>query len=298
MWFTVKDRVFPISELVLTDNLASYHNVMSFTTIAKIYASEGVIHTDNLKYDVVITNQTRMDGGNMKVDCVTKTVRNAFNSVTAGYTGRTTVSKLFQKLGFRYNSNFDTNNTYFSIPQCSVTTLFDKLTKHASFCNGGGAHFYMAYDGTVHGFDYKLIMQKRKPVVLNCSILSEQIRTDWCDYTPSEFDIYYWDNNNGFKTDSLVLQKGFGKETVYVNDTTGIWKDVAKQELTNMFYNKWYNGHTMSVSPVLGVFPPLGTLVKINDSDKTFIVKGVSSLYSDLQDVPTTTLTLISNPDI
>ncbi len=298
MWFLVKDRAIPISDLVLTDNLASYHNVMSFTTIAKIYASEGVIQTDTSKYNVVITSQTRMDGDKMKVDCVTKSVRDAFNSVTAGYTGRTTVDKLFQKLGFKYESKYQTNNTYFSIPKCSITTLFDRLTKHASFSNGGGAHFYMAYDGMVHGFDYKLIKEKNKPVNLNCSILSEQIRTDWCDYTPSEFEIYYWDNNNNFKTENLVLQKGFGKETVHINDTTGVWRETAKQELTNTFYNKWYSGHTITVNTIMGVFPPLGTLVKLNDSDNTFIVKGVSSVYNDLQDVPTTTLILISNPTI
>lgn len=297
MWFLVKDRAMPISDLVLTDSLASYHNTMSFSTVSKIYASEGIIiQTDKVKYDVSIVGQTRMEGDKMKVDCVTKVVHDAFDSVTAGYTGRVTVDKLFQKLGFRYSSNFQTNNTYFSIPKCTVTSLFDRLTKHASFANGGGAHFYMAYDGTVHGFDYKLIKDKCKPMILSGTILSEQIRTDWSDYTPSEFEIYSWDNVNGFKTETLTLEKGFGKATVNISDTTGVWKDVAKQELTNTFYNKWYNGHTVTLSTTLGVFPPLGTLVKLNDTDKTFIVKGVSSMYNDLQDIPTTTVVLISNP--
>ena len=298
MWFIVKDRALPISDLVLTDNLAAYHNEISFTTVSKIYAADGVIETDFAKFNVRVVGQTRMDGDRMKVDCVTQDVHNTFDSVTAGYTGRTTVEKLFQKLGFKYHSDYQTNNTYFSIPECSVTSLFDMLTNHASFANGGGAHFYMAYDGTIHGFDYKLIMQKRNPVVLNCSIVAEQIRTDWCDFTPSEFEIYSWDNNNVPKSETLTLLKGFGKETVFINDTTGVWKDVAKQELTNSFYNKWYNSHTMTVTTDFGVIPPLGALVKVNDSDKTFIVKGVSLLYNDLQGVPTTTAVLIAEPTL
>lgn len=288
----------PIYDLVLTDSLASYHNTMSFTTISKIYAKEGVIQTDNVKYDVVVVGQTRMEGDKMKIDCVTKDVHDAFDSVTAGYTGRTTINNLLQKLGFNYQSLYQSNNTYFSIPKCTVTSLFDRLSKYASFANGGGAHFYMSYDGTVHGFDYKLIKEKSKPIRLNGNVLSEQIRTDWADYTPSEFEIYSWDNGNGFKTETLTLEKGFGKATVHINDTTGVWKDVAKQELANTFYNKWYNGHTVTISTALGVFPPIGTLVYLNDSDRTFIVKGVSSLYNDLQELPTTTVVLISNPTL
>ena len=296
MWFLVKNKTIPIFDLVLTDSLASYHNTISFTTVSKIYASEGIIQTDTIKYDVFVVNQTRMDNDKIKVDCVTKAVHDAFNSVTAGYVGTTTVNNLFKKLGFRYDSLYQTNNTYFSIPKCTVTSLFDKLTKYASFSNGGGAHFYMAYDGTVHGFDYKLIKEKSNAVTMNATILSEQIRTDWSDYTPSEFEIYSWNNKNEFKTENLVLEKGFGKATVHINDTTGKWNNVAKQELTNTFYNKWYNGHTVTVSTPLGVFPPLGTLIKLNDSDKTYIVKSVSSLYNDLQDIPATTIVLISNP--
>jgi hypothetical protein len=297
MWFTVKDKAIPIADLVLTDNLATYHNTISFTTVTKIYASEGVIETDfSKKFEVCITSQTRMQGDKMKVDCVTKKVHDAFNSTTAGYTGRTTVDGLFAKLGFNYSSNFQSNNTYFSIPQGMVTSLFDNLTKYASFANGGGAHFYMAYDGTVHGFDYKLIKEKYKAAILDCSILSEQIRTDWCDYTPSEFDIFYWDNNNKFKTETLTLEKGFGKAVVHINDTTGVWRDAAKQELTNTFYNKWFSGHTITVSTTLGIFPPLGTLVRFRESPMTYIVKAVSNAYNELQEVPTTTVILISEP--
>lgn len=299
MWFIAKDKSVPISDLVLSDNLATYHQVISFSTSAKLYVNEGVIDAGFSKYDVHIVNQMRNGDDGMKVDCVTKAVHKAFNSVTAGYNGWTTVKKLFNKLGYTYQSDYQTNNTYFSIPQCMVTTLFDNLTKYASFANGGGAHFYMSYDGTIHGYDYKLIKEKGSVNTLIGKITSEQIRTDFSDYTPSEYDIICWDNDNNRKRETLSLQKSYGKGVVNINDTTGVWKDVIKQELTNTFYNKWYNGHTITLNVAMGGIPTLGSLVKIdNDDNDTYIVKAVNIAYNELQEVPVTTAVLISNPVI
>ena len=147
MWFIAKDKKIRITDIVLTDNIGEYHGTISFTSVAKLYAHEGRIEMDYTKFDVCVEKQTRMSDGKIKVDCVSKEVHDKLNSVTAGYNGNTTVERLFNKLGFNYKSDYQTNNTYFSIPQCTVVTLFDKLTRSASFSNGGGAHFYMSSDG-------------------------------------------------------------------------------------------------------------------------------------------------------
>jgi len=296
MWFLAKDKKIPISDLVLTDNLATYHNVISFTTVSKLYTQEGKIESELGTYDVRIESQTRTQDNQMKVDCVTRAIHTAFDDNTAGYNGNTTINSLFAKLGFAYKSDYKSNNSYFCIGCYSVSTLFDELTKYASFANGGGAHFYMAYDGTVHGFDYKLIKEKAQVHPINGTITGEKIETDWTVFTPSEYDIFYYDNNNKFKKEKLVLEKGFGKASVILNDTTGIWKEPAKQRLTNNFYNKWYNGHTVTISVPMGLIPKLGTLVDLNNTGRTFIVKGVSVAYNELQEIPNVSAILISNP--
>lgn len=296
MWFLAKDKRIPISDLVITDNLATYHRVISFTTVSKLYVKEGKIESKLGIIDVYIESQTRTQDNQMKVDCVTRAIHTAFDSITAGFNGNTTINSLFAKLGFAYESEYKSNNSYFCIRQYSVTTLFDELTKYASFANGGGAHFYMAYDGTVHGFDYKLIKEKAQVKSFAGSIISESIETDWTTFTPSEYELFIYDNNNNFKKEKLVVEKGFGKAAVRVNDTTGVWKDALKQELTNNFYNKWYNGHTINVSVPMGLIPKLGSLVDLNNTGRTFIVKGVSVAYNELQEVPNVSAILISNP--
>lgn len=296
MWFLAQDKKFPITDLVFTDNLASYHSVMSFTSPAKLYTDTGVIETDFAKYEVVLRSQIRMQNDVMKVDCVTRAVNDAFDSTTAGYTGRATLDSLFAKLGYGYYSAYRSNNSYFSIPQCKVVSLFDNLTKYASFANGGGAHFYMAQDGTVHGYDYKLIKEKGMAEVLHGSILSESVKMDWSVFTPSEYEIYTYGCDNSLKRENLTLVDGFGKATVNLCDTTGVWRDPAKQELTNTFYNKWYNGHTITASTAAGVIPTLGQLVDFQGNGRTFIVKAVTVAYNEIQEVPSTTVVLISNP--
>lgn len=296
MWFTAQDRAFPITDFVISDSLAAYHNIMSFSCPSKLYVNEGRIEIDSVSFDVCVTGQTRMQNEYMRVDCVTKEVRKAFSDTVAGYNGRTTIDGLFAKLGYAYTSDYKSNNTYFSIPQCSVVSLFDNVTKYASFANGGGAHFYMAQNGVIHGYDYKLIKEKAKSEYIFGNILSETIKTDWSVYTPSEFNLFGWDQNNNFKTELLSLVKGFGRASVYLNDTTGVWKDSIKQELANTFYNKWYNGHTITIDVAMGVIPTLGSLVDLNNEGQTFIVKGVSITYNDNQSVPSVSAVLISNP--
>ena len=297
MWFIAKDSTIPISDLVITDNLAAYHNVISFTCIGYIDSVEGTIETKYDKFKVYIINQVQQNDM-VKVDCVSEEVHNAFNSNTAGYIGYTTVDKLFNKLGFKYYSDYQSNNTYFSIPPCMVTTLFDELTKYASFSNGGGAHFYMSIGGTICGFDYKLIMDKGKVSKLSGQITASQRKIDWIDYTPSEYDIYYWDNDNKFKKENFVVEKGFGRGSVNLNDTTGVWKEPAKQRLVNQFYNKWYSSHALTVTTTLGIKPALGSLVELDGIDGKFIVKATSLLYNEMQEIPMTTVVLIKNPDL
>lgn len=296
MWFTAKDKRIPITDIVLTDNIGEYHGTITFTSVAKLYAHDGCIETDFTKFDVCVENQTRMPDGKIKIDCVSKEIHDKLNSVTAGYNGNTTVEHLFNKLGFNYKSDYQTNNTYFSIPQCTVITAFDNLTRYASFSNGGGAHFYMSSDGYVHGYDYKLIKEKGKPYILNAPLQSEQLKTDWLDYTPSEYELFCWDEKNNFKREHLTLVKGFGCASVDINDTTGVWKTVAKQELTNMFFNKWYSSHTVNISIPTGVQIQVGDLVDLNGLGDTYIVKAVSTGFNELSRIPSINAVLISEP--
>lgn len=296
MWFIAKDKKIQVTDLVISDNIGEYHGTISFTSVAKLYAHEGRLELDFTNFDVYVENQTRMSDGKIKVDCVSKEIHEKFASITAGYNGNTTIEKLFNKLGFRYKSDYQSNNTYFSIPQCTVVTLFDKLTRSASFSNGGGAHFYMANDGYVYGYDYKLIKEKRKPYRLDATVQGEQLKTDWLDYTPSEYELFCWDEKNNFKREHLTLVKGFGCASVDINDTTGVWKNVAKQELTNLFFNKWYSSHTVNIAVPTGVQIRVGDLVNLNGLNKTYIVKAVSTGFNELQKVPTINAIVISEP--
>lgn len=296
MWFLTKDKSIKITDLVLEDNIGEYHGMISFTTVAKLYAHDGRIDTDFTSFDVCVENQTRMSDGKIKVDCVSKDVHDVLNSDTAGYNGNTTVERLFNKLGFAYKSQYQTNNTYFSIPQCTVITLFDKITRSASFANGGGAHFYMGNDGMIYGYDYKLIKEKQRSFRVDASVQSEQMKLDWLDYTPSEYDLFIWDENNAFKRERLTLVKGFGCATVDIVDTTGVWKNVAKQELTNMFFNKWYSSHTVNISVPTGVQIHVGDLIDLNGLGKTYIVKAVTTGFNELSKIPTVNALIISEP--
>lgn len=296
MWFLASDRKIQITDLVLSDNLSTYHNLISFTSVSKLYENKGKVESDFATFEVCVRNQTRMSDGKIKVDCVSKEVQDALSSTTAGYTGRTTVNGLFSKLGFNYRSDFQSNNSYFSIPECSLTTLFDNLTKYASFANGGGAHFFMTADGVVHGYDYKLIKDKKKAYKIEGNLQSEQMNTDWLMYTPSEYVLFCWDNKNNFEKETFAITKGFGRATVDINDTTGVWKDAAKQELTNMFYNKWYSSHALNVSIPQGVQVMLGDLVDLNGLGQTYIVKSITTGINELRKMPEISAVLISNP--
>lgn len=301
MLFITKDRELPIDDLTIMDDLSTYHNTISFSSFCKIFAIEGKIKTDRTTTDVCIVNQ-QSTGSGVRVECVTKKVHDAFNSVTEGYVGWTDVNGLFRKLGFEYKSDYKSNNVYFSIDKCMVTTLFDDITKYASFANGGSAHFYMNGDGVVCGYDYKLIKEKARVKQLSASVTNEVMDTAWIDFTPSEYELHIWGADNSFKTERLVLEKGFGKAVAIVNDTTGVWKDALKQELINGFYNKWYTSRTVTV----GIAPEnmneaynVGDLVRLNDYDnEVFIVRATSVGVSQLSEVPVLTATLISEPVI
>lgn len=297
MFFESKDKKIEITELTLLDNLSAYHSVISFISPAKLYTSEGKISLWNTsgKIDVCIKSQQKLDNGMMKVDCTTKSISNVFDSITNGYNGWTTINRLFNKLGFEYKSDFVSNNTYYSLPQCTLISLFDKLTDCASYANGGGAHFYMQADGVIYGYDYKLIKSKAKPKVLNAQMINETINLDWLDFTPSQYELLYWDNNNRFKRENVIFEKNFGKAVVYLNDTTGLFKEVYKQELANTFYNKWFSSHSVIVGTNEEV--KLGELVNLNNLGNTYIVKGITMAYTENQSVPSVTLELISNPN-
>ena len=124
----------------------------------------------------------------------------------------------------------------------------------------------------------------------------EQLNLDWLDFTPSEYDLFCWDEKNNFKREHLTLVKGYGCATVDIIDTTGVWKNVAKQELTNVFFNKWYSSHTVNVSIPTGVQIQVGDLVDLNGLGDTYIVKAVTVGFNELQRVPTVNAVLISEP--
>lgn len=295
MWFIANDRKIPISDLIIVDDLSMYHTAISFSTNARFGVLEGTIQHNSSKMNVVIVNQTPTDKGLFKTDCVTRDIYDKFKSVTAGYNGRITIDGLFRKLGFQYKSNYVSNNSYFSIPQCKVTTLFDKLTLSASFANGGGAHFYMQLDGVVYGYDYKLIKEKSKAISIKGEVYSENTNTDWMEFTASEYELYYWDNNNRYRKENFVIERGWGKMAVPLNDTTGVWKDVVKQELTNKFYNKWFNSHQLLVN----LAPSkekinIGQLVSLYDGKDTFIVRGITMAFDEVSEMPSISAVLIS----
>ena len=295
MWFLAKDRKIPISDLVIADDLSMYHTAISFNTNARIYVLEGKIEYDGSKIDVIIINQNPTGEGYFKTDCVTKKVYNTFDDVCAGYNGRTTIDSLFAKLGFTYYSDFKSNNSYFSIPQCKITTLFDKLTTSASFANGGGAHFYMQMNGVVYGYDYKLIKEKSRIIPIKGEVYSQSTNTEWNEFSASEYDLYCWDNNNNYKKENLVIEKGYGRMAVPINDTTGIYKDVLKQELTNKFYNKWFNSRQIlvNIAPTQEKIK-LGQLVDLNNWGDTFIVKGITMTFEEVSKIPSISVILIS----
>lgn len=296
MFFLAKDKRIEITDLVLTDNLSMYHSVITFVSPAKLYTHVGKIEFSNTsdKLDVCIESQQLMDNGLMKISCTTKKVHDTFDSITAGYNGRTTLNSLFAKLGFDYHSDFKSNNTYFSIPQCKVVTMFDNLTKYASFANGGGAHFYMQSDGVIYGYDYKLIKAKARATKIDGQIQGESSSIDWTNNTTSEYELFVYDNNNNFKKETFVIEKGFGRAAVPVCDTTGLTKDAFKQELTNLFYNKWFSAHRVSVGITEQV--KLGDLVDLNGLGNTYIVKGITMSYTETQKTPAVTAELVSNP--
>ena len=50
------------------------------------------------------------------------------------------------------------------------------------------------------------------------------------------------------------------------------------------------------MSVAAGTIPTLGQLVDLNGDGRTFIVKAVSIAYNEIQEVPSITAVLISNP--
>lgn len=296
MFFIAKNKKIEIVDLALIDNLSAYHSLISFVSTAKLYTKEGRIefNDSSMKIDVCLLSQQLMDNNLIKVNCVTNETKNVFNSKTMGFNGRTTLNGLFAKLGFPYKSDYKSNNTYYCIPQCKMVTLFDWLTKYASFANGGGAHFFLNSDGEIYGYDYKLIKEKGSVKKINGAIQGESIDIDWTNYTTSEYELFIYDNNNNFKKETLVLEKGFGKSAVPICDTTGLTKEAFKQELTNVFYNKWYTSHKVVIGTQDQI--KLGDLVDLNSLGKKYIVKGITMKYNEIQEKPSILAELVTNP--
>ena len=82
---------------------------------------------------------------------------------------------------------------------------------------------------------------------------------------------------------------------VPINDTTGIYKDVLKQELTNKFYNKWFNSRQIlvNIAPTQEKIK-LGQLVDLNNWGDTFIVKGITMTFEEVSKIPSISVILIS----
>lgn len=297
MLFTARDRKIPISDLVITDDLSMYHQIITFLIPTRIYEADGAIEFDSHKIKVRVLNQMLVEGGRFKTTCISESVYKTFNSVCEGYNGFITLNGLFSKLGFNYKSDFKSNNTYYSIPRCKVVTLLNMLTKSASFANGGGAHFYIDSEGMINGYDYKLIKEKAKAIDLNADFVSETINTEWCNFLAGEYELLYWGNDNKFKKEDLKLEKGYGKMSVPICDTTGVWKNVLKQELINEFYNRYLSSRQIFVT-ILNANEQvkLGQLVNMNQWNEQMIVKALVMTYSEESKQGHFSATLISNP--
>ena len=89
--------------------------------------------------------------------------------------------------------------------------------------------------------------------------------------------------------------KGFEQRTGWVSAAG--WMVPAggeKQELSNLFYNKWYSSHKVLVGTADEV--NLGDLVNLNNLGNTYIVKGINMSYTEVQATPSVTIELVSNP--
>lgn len=297
MFFSAKDRKIPISDLVLTDDLSMYHQTITFLIETRIYEANGAIEFDSHKIKVRVLNQMLVEGTRFKTTCVSEAIYKTFNSVCEGYNGFTTLNSLFSKLGFDYKSDFKSNNTYFSIPRCKVVTLMNMLTKHASFANGGGAHFYIDSEGVINGYDYKLIKEKAKAIDLRAELVSESANTEWSNFSAGEYELLYWGNDNKFKKEDLKLEKGYGKMSVPICDTTGVWKNVLKQELTNEFYNRYLSSRQIFVTIMEASEQiKLGQLVNLNQWNELMIVRSVVVTYDEVSKQAHFSATLITNP--
>lgn len=286
-----QDKVeVPLLALSFVEDLTQYYSVFQISTYA-LLKSEGCYLETSTKLPLRVI-KTQFTGKYYTYTAVSENTYKVFNSVTNGFTGRATVKKLCNNLGFRTKLSTDSVETWWCLPQCGVVSLINTISKYAKFGNGGGVYCRVDLDGNIVCIDLKKVFSG-KSLSLYGNVLKDTSSIDWIVRHPGKFKLLIYDDN-GISTEDYIIKEGYGKLISECFDTTGLYKDLYKQKLLNEFYRSYFSSRTVILNPNSQFSINLGTLVNINDLGTNFLIKGYTLEYPLDNTATRTTLELIT----
>ena len=238
------------------------------------------------------------EGDTYKYVIVCEDTYKLINSECNVFQGEATVKTLLnQKLGYKYETAFDSESGYWMFPKLRFNSVIDKLNAYTVFGNGGGAHFFINLGGVINSIDFKRSFTQGTPVKIEGKVVSDKFYTEWVNATPGIVNIFYH-NCEGPQSEVLKLEENFGIGNLYFSDNTEKSFDLYKRRLTNEFYNNFYTTRQLVVeNPVMDT-PRIGALVQIGDVKTPFMISGYTAQIPVEDDkVPLLTLNLVGCPE-
>lgn len=240
-----------------------------------------------------------MEKDTYKYTIVSEDTYKLINSECNVFQGEASVKTLLnQKLGYSYETAFDSESTYWMFPKMRFNSVIDKLNAYTSFGNGGGAHFFVNLGGKINSVDFKTSFTQGNPVKIEGRVVSDKFYVEWINATPGVVNIFYH-NCEGPKKETLTIEKDFGVGNLYFSDNTEKSIDLYKQRLINEFYNNFYTTRQLVVeNPLIGM-PKIGGLVQIGEIKTKFMISGYTiQVPVEGDKVPMSTLNLVGCPEV
>lgn len=257
----------------IVENLDNYCSTVEFFTSSPMGDTDFTLEDESgNKADLVLFSVTRTLEKNYVV-LYPKKFYQALNTTFEPFYGQASVENLVQFVGLEMKSNYKTEEVFWNIPSCKLTTLLGILNKYASVANGGGVRFYVDLYGNLNLCDLKKAYYSRSEITVIGTLVSAVFQLDWQINFPGVIDITKY-TQKGITQSTLVIEENYGKGSLRINQTDENTEGMSERLLTNEFYQKFFTSHQLgfSLSPDFLVFVGQSVLYKNNEEEFTYIV--------------------------
>lgn len=264
---------FVHESFTLVDDLDNYCSTVEFLTQLPVGDTDYTLEDGDGNFvDMVVKSVTRTNDKN-HVILYPKKFQEVLNTTFEAFYGSSTVEDLVQRIGFKIEFSLKTEETFWNIPSCKLTTLMSILTKYTRVSNGGGVRFYVSLLGTLHMVDLKSSFDREPELELDGEVISALFSTEWMLNYSGVINLVKY-SVSGVDHERFIIKEGYGSGSYRINISDENVEGLVKQMLENEFYVKYYTTHQIELNVPFGIPAFIGmpvTYVSNRDLNK-FIV--------------------------